>query len=49
MDVAAHRDGRIHLQQVRLAPEDLRTGLYYPQRLLFGQAAFAVEMLLQKL
>lgn len=49
MHVAADCDGRVHLEQVGLLAENLCALFYDVQSLLFGQATFAVEMLLEEL
>lgn len=49
MDVPADGNGSIHLQEVWLGAEQLRAGVYDPQRLLLREPALSVEMLLEKL
>lgn len=49
VDITAHCNGGIHLQEIWLALEHLRAPFYNPQCLLFSQSTFAIEMLLQKL
>jgi hypothetical protein len=48
VDVTADSDGRIHLEEVGLRSQKLRTLSENPQRLLLGEPALAVEMLLEK-
>ena len=48
VNVAAHRDGCIHFQQVRFVAEDFATLGNDEKRLFLGQATLAVEVLLQK-
>lgn len=49
MNITADRDGRIHLQQIRLALEHFCAHLYDPQRLFFGQSTLSIEVLFQEL
>lgn len=48
VNITAHGDGSIHLQQVRLRFENLGGARENEECLLLGEAAFAVEVLLQE-
>ncbi|TKW51225.1 hypothetical protein CTA1_2028 [Colletotrichum tanaceti] len=48
VDVTADGDGRIHLEQVGLGAEQFCAGSKNPEGLLLGQAAFTIEVLLEK-
>ena len=47
MYVAAYGYGRIHLEEIGFGFEDLGAFFYDPQRLIFVQSTFAVEVLLK--
>ena len=49
VDIAANRNRCIHLQEVRLAAENLGATLYYIEGLLLGQATLATKVLLEEL
>ena len=49
MNITTDRDGRIHFEQIWFTLEDFRSTLDDEQGLLFGQATFTTEMLLQEL
>jgi hypothetical protein len=49
MDITTHSDWCVHFQQVGLCLQDLCALPDDPQSLLFRQASFAVEVLLQEL
>lgn len=48
VDITANGDGRIHLKEVGLCSQKFRTLLDNPYRLLLGESALAVEVLLEK-
>lgn len=48
MHITAYSDGRVHFEQVGLSTQNFASLPDDPQRLLLGQATFAVEMLLEK-
>lgn len=48
VNVTAHGDGSVHLEQVGLCAQDVGTSLENEESLLFGQTTLAVKMLLEK-